>query len=161
MGKFNLKDISDFNKVKEEAEIFYKNIGEIWCPYFNGKISFNSKGLRHLKFKSDQKARSHNDQYSRLKLLKLAPEILKITKTVQGIWNTKKFEELKSGGEWSKILKPVMFYEFVAVLDNTRAKVIVKEVDGGEKYFWSVIPFWGINKEASKRILHSGNPEDD
>ena len=54
MGKFNFKDEQDFMAIKEKAEIFYKTIGEVYCPYFHEKISFNAKGLRHLKFKSDQ-----------------------------------------------------------------------------------------------------------
>jgi len=58
-------------------------------------------------------------------------------------------------------MKDIVFYEFIAVLDSIRLKVIVKEVSGGEKHFWSAIPYWGINKEASKRILHSGDPEHD
>ncbi|MBI2046188.1 MAG: hypothetical protein HYT28_02115 [Parcubacteria group bacterium] len=58
-------------------------------------------------------------------------------------------------------MKEVIFYEFIAVVDTIRAKVIVKQICGGEKHFWSVIPYWGINKNNSKRILHSGNPTDD
>lgn len=58
-------------------------------------------------------------------------------------------------------MKEVIFYEFIAVLENVRTKVIVKEVIGGEKYFWSVIPYWSINKAGSKRILYSGNPDAD
>ncbi len=61
MGKFNFKDEQNFQKVKDEAEEFYKTIGDIKCPYFNEKIAFNAKGLRHLKFKSDQKARLRHD----------------------------------------------------------------------------------------------------
>ena len=37
-------------------------------------------------------------------------------------------------------------------------QLIVKEVLGGEKHFWSIIPFWGIDKASSKRVLCSGNP---
>jgi hypothetical protein len=39
--------------------------------------------------------------------------------------------------------------------------IIVKQIEGGDKHFWSVIPFWGVDKATSKRILHSGNPESD
>jgi len=77
MGKFNFKDEEDFNKIKKEAESFYKTIGKVKCPYFKEKIIFNAKGLRHLKFKSDQQARIKTDQYSRLKLLRFVPQILK------------------------------------------------------------------------------------
>lgn len=161
MGKFNFKDENDFIETKEKADIFYKNIGQIYCPYLKEKITFNAKGLRHLKFKSDQQARTRTDQYSRLKLLPLAPKVLELSRTVQGIWETKIFENQKTNSKWKHVLKPVLFFEFIAVLDNVRIKVIVKEVFGGEKHFWSIVPFWRINKNTNKRILHGGNPEND
>jgi hypothetical protein len=161
MGTFNFKDDTDFEKVKRQAEELYERIGSIRCPYFSEEIAFNAKGIRHLKFKSDQQARSHHDQYARLKLLKYAPQVLRLSRTVQGVWETKRFEMQKTHSRWERVLKPVSFYEFVAVLDTVRVKVIVKEVLGGEKHFWSVIPFWKINKESSTRILHSGDPEND
>lgn len=55
----------------------------------------------------------------------------------------------------------VNYYEFVAILNDMRVKVIVKEVSGGEKYFWSIYPFWRAGKNDSKRLLFSGNPETD
>ncbi|MEK7622126.1 MAG: hypothetical protein AAB415_03015 [Patescibacteria group bacterium] len=159
MGKFNFKGEADFTATKETAEKFYNEIGAVRCPYFAEKISFNAKGIRHLKFKSDEQARSREDQYSRLKLIHLAPEVLKLSRTVQGIWHTKCFEIQKTHSRWEKVLKDVSFYEFMAVLENVRVKVIVKEVSGGEKHFWSIIPFWGIDRISSKRVMHSGNLE--
>lgn len=160
MGKFNF-DNTDFERIKKEAEEFYANLDSVYCPYFEGRVAFNAKGIRHLKFKSDEIARSREEQYPRLKLLHLAPEVLKLSKTVQGIWHTKCFETQKTNSRWEKNLKDVTFYEFMAVLKNVRVKIIIKEVLGGGKYFWSVIPFWGIDKTNSKRILHSGDPEHD
>lgn len=160
MGRFNFKE-DDFEKVKMEAEVFYKTIGEVHCPYLKEKICFNAKGLRHLKFKSDKQARPHVDQYARLKLIHLAPQVIKLSHTVQGIWETKKFEAQNVNSRWENVLKTVKFYEFMAVLDNVRIKVIIKEVIGGQKHFWSVIPFWGIDKLTGKRILHSSDLEHD
>ncbi len=159
MGKFNFKDEQDFERVRSDAEAFYATIGKLHCPYFGSDVAFNAKGLRHLKFKADKRARSWDDQYARLKLLHIAPQIIKASHTVQGIWETKRFEAQKTNNRWEHVMKEVIFYEFIAVFDSIRAKVIVKEVHGGEKHFWSVIPYWGIDKENSKRILHSGNPE--
>lgn len=161
MGKFNFKDEVDFKTTKEKAEEFYTTIGAIHCPYFGEEVAFNVKGIKHLKFKSDGVARPRDDQYSRLKLVHLAPEVLKLSRTVQGIWHTRRLEVQKTNSRWERALKDVSFYEFMAVLDNVRVKVIVKQVSGGEKHFWSVIPFWGINKEMSKRILHSDDLEKD
>jgi hypothetical protein len=160
MGKFNFNE-ADFEAVKQKAEMLYGAIGTVRCPYFSENIAFNAKGIRHLKFKSDQQARPREDQYSRLKLLRLAPEVLKLSRTVQGIWHTKRFESQKTHSRWERVLKDVSFYEFVAVLEGVRIKVIIKEVLGGEKHFWSIIPFWGIDKATSRRILHSGHPEFD
>lgn len=161
MGKFNFKNEEDFNKVKKEAENFYKSIGSVRCPYFKEKVAFNAKGLRHLKFKSDQQARTKTNQYPRLKLLRFAPQILKKSHTLQDIWRTRMFEKQKTNGRWKHLMKDVIFYGFIAVLDNEniRLKVIVKTI-GGKKYFWSVIPYWGINKKTSQRILRGDNIEE-
>lgn len=158
MGKFNIKDEKDFEKCKTDAENFYSGIVEIYCPYFKEKVAFNSKGIRHLKFKSDRNARSNEDQYARLKLLHLAPEILSRSSTVQGISNTKQFESQKTNSRWEYVLKDVVYFEFIAVINNLRVKVIIKQVLGSEKHFWSIVPFWKIDKVNSKRILHSGDP---
>lgn len=161
MGKFNFNDGSDFEKVKAEAEAFYKTIGAVRCPYFDNTVAFNAKGLRHLKFKSDRQARPQTDQYARMKLMHLAPQVLKKSHTVQGIWETTHFETVNTNNRWERVLKHVTYWEFLAVLGSVRIKVVVKEVAGGEKHFWSIIPFWGINKEAGRRILYSGDPVHD
>lgn len=160
MGKFNLKNKDDFDQIRKDAENFYERINNIKCPYFKEKIAFNAKGLRHLKFKTDQQARPQIDQYPRLKLLPFVPQVLKNSHTLQGIWQTKRFEQQKTNGKWKKILKDVTFYEFIAVLDNIRLKIIIKNVAGGEKSFWSVIPYWKIDKKNGKRILHGSSMEE-
>lgn len=155
-------DEENFETIREKAEVFYDEIGDVACPYFGGDhIAFNAKGIRHLKFKSDERARPREDQFPRLKLLRLAPEVLRLSRTVQGIWHTKLFERQKMHSRWEKVLKEVTFYEFLAVLDNVRVKVIVKQVAGGEPYFWSIIPFWKLDPETHKRILFSGRPDSD
>jgi hypothetical protein len=162
MAIFTYRDDVDFEEVKRDAESLYETMGSIPCPYFGGeKIAFNAKGIRHLKFKSDEKARPREDQYSRLKLLYLAPKVVKLSRTLQGIRKTRKFESQKAHSRWEWALKDVCFYEFVAVLENVRVKVIIKEVAGGEKHFWSIIPYWRLDPGSHKRILHSGDPDQD
>ncbi len=161
MGKFNFKDDEDFEKVCVDAEALYVTLGEIRCPYFGEKIAFNSSGLKHLKFKANRVARSRSDQYARLKLLEFAPRVLALSRTVQGIWETKGFERVRAHSRTDTVLKSVLYYELIAVLENVRVKVIVKQIDGGEKFFWSIIPYWKIDSMNSKRILHSGDPEND
>lgn len=154
-----------FNQIKHNAEDFYSKVGFVYCPYFASKINFNAKGLEHLIFKSWNRTRSISDQFSRFRHLALAPEVIQNSKTLQGVWTTKKFERVKKkDGSWQQVLKLITYYEFIAVMEShsskVRVKVIVKQVDGGEKFFLSIIPFWGVNKRG-ERIIHSGNPEND
>ncbi len=148
-----------FDKTKEEAEKFYYSIKNARCPYFKEVVNFNVKGLDHLKFKDWNKARIIDDQYRRFKLIKLAPEVIKLSNTLQGFTLVNKLERRKINSRWEHAMIVVKYYEFVAILNDVRVKVIVKQISGGEKYFWSIYPFWRAGKNDSKRLLFSGNPE--
>jgi hypothetical protein len=161
MGNFKFKDDQDFVKVRAAAEVLYASFSVMYCPYFGEEIFFNAKGFQHLKFKSNAVARSRSEQYARLKLLKFAPRVLSLSRTVQGIFCTKRFERIRMHSRTDIILKPVFYYEFIAVLENVRVKVIVKQIEGGQKFFWSIIPYWKIDAENSRRVLYGGNPECD
>jgi hypothetical protein len=154
-------DLDKFDEVKQKGEEFYKSLTEIHCPFFNDKVHFNAQGLGHLKFKRHGHARSQQDQYMRFKLLHLAPVILRNSKTLQGIWETKSFEKTRIHSRTDTVMKEATYYEFVAVMEKVRAKIIVKQVAGGQRVFWSIIPFWGIDKKTQKRKLHSGYPAED
>ena len=154
-------DLSDFGQVKERAEVFYANLSEIHCPYFKGKVSFNASGLEHLKFKRHGSARAHKDQYMRLKLLHLAPEILKTSSTLQGFKETKEFVRVRVHSRTDTLMKDIAYYEFDAVVKKIRVKVIVKRIADGQPFFWSIIPFWGMNNDTNTRKIHSGDPESD
>ena len=151
----------EFKQVKEKGEDLYKSFDQVYCTYFKEEVSFGAQGLEHLKFKRREKARPDKDQYMRFKLLYLAPEILKSSHTLQGILETKKFERVRVHSRTDTILKLVIYYEFIAVMKRNRVRVIVKQIDGGQKFFWSIVPFWGMNIKTMARILHDGIPEED
>lgn len=154
-------NISDFETIKKNGENLYHTIGDVYCPYFKEKIAFNSKALEHIRFKRRDKARPEKDQYMRFKLLHLVPEILGLSRTLQGVWETKKFERIRVNSRTDTILVPVCYYEFIAVVHRNRIRIVIKQINGGEKYFWSIIPFWQMDKETMSRILHDGMPEED
>jgi hypothetical protein len=151
----------EFEKVREKGEAFYATIGKVNCPYFGEPVFFNQKGLEHLIFKKLYKMRTMEDQYMRFKLLHLAPEVLRRSHTIQCLLETKKFEKIRVHNRTDLVLKPVTYYEFIAIIKRDRIKIIVKQVENGEKYFWSIIPFWKMNKSTMTRLLHDGDPEDD
>ena len=154
-------DLENFEEVKIKGEETYSNLKEIYCPYFKDKIYFNSQGIEHLKFKRQRQARPQQDQYMRLKLIHIAPVILGKTSTLQGVWETKNFEKIRSHSRTDNILKEITYYEFIAVVEKIRVKIIIKQIDSGIKIFWSIIPYWGIDKNTNKRKLYSGFPEED
>lgn len=151
----------EFKRIKQNGEILYKSLKEVYCPYFKDKVTFGADGLSHLKFKRREKSRLEQDQYMRFKLIKLAPEVLRASHTLQGILETKKFERISCHNRKDIIMKVVTYYEFIAVIKRNRIKVIVKQIEDGNKFFWSIIPFWKMNKYTMGRILHDGTPEED
>lgn len=155
------------DEAKKIAEKFYVSIGEISCPYFNEKVSFNAKGLDHIKFKDFSKSRTKLDQYVRLRLIKLAPQVIARSHTLQDYYETRKFERRKINQRWEKQFVLVKYFGFVAIINDCRVKIIVKEIQGGKKFFWSIIPFWKMkatfnqskNAHENKKILHDGDLE--
>jgi len=158
-----MDNIEQFQRVKQEAEDYYKTVNAVFCPYLKSKINFNAKGLDHIKMKSWNKSRLVSDQYLRLKFLKLVQEVLKNSGTLQEFHETKNFERIKDTGRWQSIMKPVVYYGFVAILNNVKIKIIVKRVEGGQPYFWSVIPFWKTQRDEIfqkiKKVFHEGDLE--
>ena len=154
-------DPEKFKKAKIEAESFYREIGSVKCPYFREEVAFNARGLEHIKFKTIRHARSQRDQYIRFRLISLAPQIIKDSHTLQGVSVRTGLEHIKINSRWDRIMKTATYYEFVAIIKNSRVRVIVKQIEGGKKHFWSIIPFWKMDKITGKRLIHSGKPETD
>lgn len=146
---------------REAAEATYKETPEVYCPYFKDKVKMNAKGLEHISFKDWNKNRLPQDQYKRFKLLKFVPEILRNSGTAQGVFEANAWERIKSHGKWISVLRKVMYWEFVSVIGRARIKIVVKQIEGGERFFWSIIPFWKMNFDTNSRVLHEGNPEND
>jgi hypothetical protein len=149
--------------VKASAEQYYKEIKDVYCPYLQEKVVFNAHGIEHLKFKGRNKARSNADQYVRLRLLRLAPVIIQKSHTLQERYECKRFETMKIGKKWETKMIEVTYYTFIAILNEARMKVVIKQIGNSSKFFWSLIPFWRVDSKnsGSKKIFHSGNLEED
>ncbi len=152
----------NFEKIKSDAETYYASIGEVHCPYLNETVAFNTKGLKHIKFKKDSVARSRADQFIRLKYIRFAQRILEKSHTLQEYKESKVFENKKADNEKEKVLQDAKYFSFMAIIldgvTRKRFKIVVKQVGGGKKYFWSIIPFWRSNKDLK---LHAGDLEED
>jgi hypothetical protein len=147
----------EFEQLRSSFETAYKAVGELHCPYLGEKIAFNSQGLEHLKFGRKNHARSRVDQAVRMQLFPLAPQVVQASRMVQGISQAQGFESFRSNGRTEIRMALREFREFVAILDNKRVRVVIKRVDAGPWYFWSIIPFW----DSRTRKMSYGNPETD
>lgn len=84
----------------------------------------------------------------RLKYLRMAPEIVPGDKMVRGIWHSHERIRPQHHGRREELFSPVIYYEFVAVLNDRRFKMIVKQSPGQERMVSSLIPFWRKQKRA-------------
>ena len=159
-------DEKKFDKLKKQVKEDYTALGEIRCPYFNGSVHFSSEGFKHILYKGSTKLkrRDRNSQFTRLQLFKLAPKLLRLTKTVQEHYADKQFVPVRHNKRKEKVLKEICYWGFVAILGERRIKVIVKQIGNGKKKFWSIIPNWGIRKtdKGDRMIIqHTGDLEND
>ncbi len=159
-------EISDekFKEVRHQAEILYKKIGAINCPYLGRTVHFSTVGFQHILFKDWNTTRNRVEQYTRLKLIPLARRVIEKSNTLQEYDRRPLWVRLKMRGTWQRQLRSVQYYGFVAVFPEkeVRVKVIVKEIQGETPIFYSIYPSWrvevGQKGERYKR-LYTGDLE--
>jgi len=86
---------ADLSELREKTRSLYSEIGEIHCPFFKGKVVFNSEGFNHIRYKGDRKERLWGDQKIRYELFHFAPEIIRDSKTLQEYDEKNLFVEVK------------------------------------------------------------------
>jgi len=153
-------NVDNFDFVCVEGEKLYKSFVPIKCPYFSDFVYFNAEGLAHLKFKGRHNERLIQDQYMRFKLLHLAPHVLKLSRTLQGMSVRNGFESVRCNGVTKLVAVNRKYFEFIAIIDDLRARIIVKQINDGQLQFWSIIPYWG-GGFGRERIFYYGNPDED
>jgi hypothetical protein len=74
----------EVNSHKQEAEAFYDDLKEIYCPAIGECVVFNSVGFRHLFYKS-RAPRPLREQILRVVYIRYAPEVIAEAKSVYNI----------------------------------------------------------------------------
>lgn len=158
------KSKEPIHELRDGATTLYKSFQNIYCPYFREEIYFTSVGLNHLRYRKGRKERHYYAQQMRYKLIKLAPKVLKDSKTLQEFDMQQIFIETKHNKRKEKVIKDVHFYGFIAIIDSWKIKVIVRQIGNGKKHFWSIIPNWQTRKSKEGKqhyINHTGNMAED
>lgn len=113
---------TNFQKYKD----YYKTIGSVSCPYLKENVNFNSKGWGHL-IRKGKTFRPAKDIQRRLLQLENAVEVLKLSGTIQE-------KEIIIQTEYS-----ISFLGFIAIINDTKIKVIIRKDNDGQYYFYSVM----------------------
>lgn len=159
-------DIEKFEKVKKEVREYYGKLNVVYCPYLKTNVHFNEEGFGHLLSKSWNRGRSVMEQYTRLRIVPKVIEIIKIAHTLQEFDERNILVRQKINSRWEKRMKTIRYYVFVALLKehDFRLKIIIKEIEGGKPFFWSVYPSWKVTNDVNgnkKKVFYSGNLEED
>lgn len=155
-----------FGKIKKEAKQYYDSLNSVFCPYLKKEIQFNKYGFEHILSKSWNRGRSLIEQYIRLRLLKKVVEVIKLSHTLQEYDERMMMIKQKINSRWEKRPKKVRYYVFIAVIVSigVRFKVVVKEIEGGLPFFWSIYPSWKKEDDGNggvKKVFYTGNLEED
>lgn len=153
-----MQDKKNFDLLREETEQFYKSISEVWCPYLHCTVRFTHGGWSHLFFKGNKHSRSTKEQCIRARLLKTAVSVLSMSHTVQGIEVKRIFVTKRVNGRKEKVVADTIYYEFIAVMNDWRTKVIVSKIENGTPIFWSVIPAWRTRDKNTVGVSSSSDP---
>jgi hypothetical protein len=89
----------------------------------------------------------------------LAPAVLRKSHTLQGLDAGNKMHRVKVNGKWVERMVHVSYHEFISIISGCRIRIVVKKVDNGPYYFWSIIPYWKQGDYRKK--MFEGNPESD
>jgi len=130
------------NTDKTSFEEYYKSIGKVYCPYFKEYIHFTDAGLKHIRFKNEHTVRTSKDRETRIRLVPIAVEIIGASHTLQDKTWQKRFEYRYVNSRKELALTGVTCYEFLAIIKDLKAKVVIKQIENNKKIFLSVIPLF-------------------
>ena len=159
-----MDDLSNYQKLREDAQKFYAGIGNIFSPAFKQTVQFSSEGFNHIVFKSPRSERERPSQILRFKLLPLAVRLVRESTTFQEFEETLGDFEVKQYKRKTRQSKPVKYWGIIAIVDGRKIKVIVRKIgDNGAMHFWSIVPAWVTNKYRDTRFFTTmkGDPDED
>jgi len=159
-----MEDISNYQKIREDAASYYKTIGSVFSPALDENVTFSSEGFNHIVFNSPNSEREKSSQILRFKLLPLACKLVGLSTTHQEFEETIKEFEVKKHKKRVRVSKPVRYWGIIAIVEGRKIKVIIRKIgDSGSVHFWSIVPAWVTNKYRDIRFFTTmkGDPEND
>ena len=159
-----MEDLSNYNKLREDAQKFYTGTRPIQSPALDEYVHFTAEGFNHIVFKGSRRERERPSQILRFKLLPIAVRLIELSTTYQEYEVTLKEFEVKSYKKKIRKSKPVKYWGIIAIIDGRKVKVILRKIgDNGQLHFWSIVPAWTTSKYRDIKLYSTmkGNPEED
>ncbi len=159
-----MEDLSNYEKLRADAQKYYASIGKIFCPALHNYVFFASDAFNHIIFKSARTERERSSQIMRFKLLAKAKKLIETSSTYQEFEETIHEFNVKSFKRSVKKSKVVRYWGIIAIVDGYKIKVIIRKIgDNGGLHFWSIVPAWVTNKYRDRKFIATmkGNPKED
>lgn len=125
------------DKLKEfirEIKDEYRQTKSVSCPAFGGElVYFNKHGFNHL-FRTGKGIRSIKEQYRRMRLF---PRVIPILAVSKSFYKYKKIVRTIPFGKSCKE-SVAHFWTFVQIIDGKKINVLVRQVNNGNKHYFSV-----------------------
>jgi len=102
-----MEDLSNYDKLREDAQKFYISTRPIQSPALEEYVYFTAEGFNHIIFKGARSEREYSSQILRFKLLPKAIKLIGLSTTYQEYEETIKEFEVKSYKKKVRKSKPV------------------------------------------------------
>lgn len=159
-----MDDSLNYQKLRNDALVYYNTIGSVFSPALNFKVTFTAEGFNHIVFTNPRSERERSSQIARFKLLSLAKRLIEISTTYQEIEESIQEFTIKKRKKRIKASRLVKYWGIIAIMDNRKIKVILRKIgDNGNLHFWSIVPAWTTNKYRDAKFITTmkGKPEED
>ena len=144
---------SRYKKRFQEAQTYYKEITNVFCPYFEKNITFNADGFHHLRYSSSGSERSKLAQLRKFALITSACELIKKSGTLQQYRKQWGVVGRRKQADGSRDMKEMEYFAFEGILFDQnpiiRVKAVVRKVGNGDLHFWSVMSDTNLSRKSS------------
>lgn len=128
-----------YEKAKQQAKQIYSKIGRIRCPALGDEyVFFTSAGFNHI-LRKGRIPRTRNEQKRRFTLIPYVEEIIKNPAAKIIYRKTEVKEKVNRHGEKVLIESMAHFWTFVDKIDDCAIKVVIRQLENKNKYFFSVM----------------------
>ena len=142
----NMEDISNYEKLRDDTQLFYNSIKKVFSPALCVDVIFNAEGFNYIIFKKERSERDKKSQILRFKLIPLAKELLEKANIYQEYEETLSTFSIKKHKKKIIVTKIVKYWGIIAIFKGRKIKIIIRKVGNGNIHFWSIVPAWTTNK---------------